>query len=194
MQEESNYTEKENKGLLDFMNSVKKVKNHRIHKVRNSYGVYDGFKFYRKTRPKDHKYALTESQYFSIIRSVNKLLGELLINGDDIVLPCRLGRLELRKYKANITIDDKKIRTNLPINWDETLKLWYEDEESFKNRTLVKTEEQEVYKVYYNKIIANFKNKCFYRFKINKELKKCLKKNIKEGKVDAFIIGKKITL
>lgn len=180
--------EENDKGFLEFINSIKRVNELRLHKVKNSYGVYDGFKFYRKNRPKEHKYVLTESQYFSIIRKVNELLGEALINGIDINLPHRLGRLEVRKYEAKITIDDEKVRTNLPIDWDRTLKLWYEDEESYKNKTLIKVEEKEIFKIYYNKIIADYTNKTFYQFDINRELKRGLKQNIKEGKIDAFLI------
>lgn len=176
------------KGFSEFSNSIKKVNKSRTHKVNNSYGVYDGFKYYRKNRPKEHKYTLTESQYFSIIRKVNELLGKELISGADIILPCRLGRLEIRKYEAKITTDGKKIKTNLPIDWDRTLKLWYEDEESYKNKTLIKAEEKEIYRVYYNKNIADYKNKSFYTFSLNRDLKRRLKQNIKEGKLDAFII------
>ena len=136
------------KDYLNFINSIKRINESRVHKVKNSYGVYDGFKYYRKNKPKEHKYVLNESQYFSIIRKVNKLLGEELINGEDVTLPYRLGRLEIRKYNAKIVIDGKKIRTNLPIDWDRTLKLWYEDKESYKNKTLIKVEEKEIYKIY----------------------------------------------
>ena len=177
-----------NNDFQEFSNSIKRVNDSRVHKVKNSYGVYDGFKYYRKNKPKEHKYILTESQYFSIIRKVNELLGESLINGEDIILPYRLGRLEVRKYKARITTDGNKIKTNLPVDWDRTLKLWYEDKESYKNRTLIKVEEKEIYKVYYNRNVAEFTNKSFYQFDVNRELKRRLKQNIKEGKLDAFII------
>ena len=31
----------------EFLNKVRKVKESRNHKVKNSYGIYDGYKFYR---------------------------------------------------------------------------------------------------------------------------------------------------
>lgn len=176
------------KEFITFSDSIKKLHEPRFHKIKNSYGVYDGFKFYRKNKPKETKYILSESQYFSIIRKVNELLGETLINGEDITLPCRLGRLELRKYKATISVDGEKIKTNLPIDWDRTLKLWYEDPESYKSKTLIKIEEKDIYKIYYNRNIADFTNKTFYQFDVNRELKKKLKQNIKNGIIDAFTI------
>lgn len=57
-----------------------------------------------------------------------------------------MGRLELRKYDAKIYLKDNKVVTNLPIDWDKTLRLWYEDKESYDNRTLVRMEEKEVFK------------------------------------------------
>ena len=38
-----------------------------------------------------------------------------------------MGIIELRKYKSYIKEEDGKIKTNLPIDWDRTIRLWYED-------------------------------------------------------------------
>ena len=40
--------EEKDKGLVDFLNSIKKVNEPRVHKVRGSYGVYDAYKWIRK--------------------------------------------------------------------------------------------------------------------------------------------------
>ena len=101
-----------------------------------------------------------------------------------------MGRLEIRKYTPKIYFDGNKVKTNLPIDWDKTLKLWYEDEESYKNKTLVKMEEKEVFKIYYNKNIADYTNKTFYEFNINRDIKIRLKKRIKEGNYDAYLLNK----
>lgn len=172
----------------EFINAIKKVSKPRIHKVKNSYGVYDGYKFYRKNKPKESKYMLTESQYFAIIRKVNVLLGDRLTNGGDVILPCRMGRLEMRKHEPSLKIEGNALKTNLPIDWNTTLKLWYEDKEAFMDRTLVRQNVREVFRLYYNRSKANFNNKSFYRFELNRELKKRLKANIKEGKLDAFTL------
>lgn len=176
----------EDNSFSSFSKKIKKVKDSRNHKVKNSYGVYDGYKYYRKNKPKEKEYILTESQYFFIIRRFNELLGEALVNGEDIDLPCRLGRLELRKNNASISIKDGKLKTNLPTDWSKTLKLWHEDDSAFKNKVLIKMEEKEVFKVYYNRIKADYTNKSFYQFNINRNIKNKLKINIKEGSIDAF--------
>lgn len=170
----------------DFINRVRRITEPRIHKVKNSYGVYDGYKYYRKNKPKESKYVLTESQYFSVIRMINNMLAEALLQGEDVTLPCRMGRIELRKSKTSITFDGNKVKAVLPIDWDKTLKLWYEDEEAYKNKTLVKIEEKEIYKIYYNRNLAEYTNKSFYQFNFNRDLKRKLKVSIKDGNIDAF--------
>ena len=44
--------------------------------------------------------------------------------------------------------------------------------------------------MFYNKSKANYKNKSFYEFTTNRELKLGLKKNIVLNKIDAFSYGK----
>lgn len=178
--------------LIEFKKRIRKVFTPRKHDIRNSLGVYDGYKYYRKNKPKDKKYILTESQYFSIIRQINNILADEITVGKDIVLPSKMGKIELRKYESSIKIDDNgKVVTNLPVDWNNTLKLWYEDPEAYKNKTLLRLNEQEMYKIVYNKENANFNNRAFYEFVFNKDLRIRLKRNIKQGIVDAFLIGRR---
>ena len=172
----------------EFKSNIKKVSGTRNHKVKGSLGVYDAFKWYRKNKPSGKDYILTESQYFTIIRRVNEALREELIETGDLMFPCRMGRLEIKKYPTVITTDGKKIKTNLPIDWNATLKLWYEDDECLKNKTLVRSTVKEMFRVYYNKNKANYNNKSFYQFSSNRELKKLLKHSIRHNpSFDAFI-------
>ena len=99
-----------------------------------------------------------------------------------------MGTIELRKRPVVYDIKSGKLKVSAPIDWDRTLKLWYEDEEAYKEKTLVKVEEKEIFKVYYNKQLADYSNQVFYEFNVNRELKKRLKQRIKEGKIDAFKI------
>lgn len=169
-----------------FRREVLKVDGPRVHKVNNSYGVYDSYKYIRKNKWFDIGQPVTEHQFYSIIRKINNLLAESLVQGHDICLPHRMGTIEVRKYDVTITINDGKVKTNLPIDWDRTLKLWSEDEKAYKERTLIKMEEKEIFKVYYNRIKANYNNKSFYEFVVNRDLKKRLKQRIKNGNFDAF--------
>ena len=159
--------------MNEFRKKVLKVNKPRLHKVRNSNGIYDAYKWIRKNKWLNIGRPLTEHEFYTIIRQVNNELAYSLIRGDDINLPNRMGRLELRKYDAKIRVDsNNKVITNLPIDWDRTLKLWSEDEEAYKGRTLIKMEEKEIFKVFYNKKSANYENKSFMQFDVNRDIKR----------------------
>ena len=172
----------------DFRKRILKLNEPRTHKVRNSNGVYDAYKWIRKNKWLDIGRPITEHEFYTIIRQVNNLLAENFLKGRDIVLPHRLGTIELRKYETKMLLNNGKLHTNLPIDWNRTLKLWAEDEEAYKEKMLVKVEEKEIFKVFYNKGKANYNNKSFYEFEVNRDLKRRLKQRIKEGLIDAFKI------
>lgn len=158
----------------------------RKHKVSGSFGVYDSYKSVRKGKWREIGHPVSEHDFYAVIRTVNNFLAEALSLGEDIQLPHRMGRLEIRKRQATIDIKDGKVIANLPVDWDRTLKLWEEDEDAYKERALVKMEEKEIFQVYYNRGKANYVNKGFFAFLPNRELKKKLKANIKNGHVDAY--------
>lgn len=172
----------------DFRKKVLKLDKPRQHKVNNSLGVYDAYKWIRKNKWLDIGRPITEHEFYTIIRQVNNLLAENFLKGRDIVLPHKLGTIELRKYETKMSFNNGKLHTNLPIDWDRTLKLWAEDEEAYKEKMLVKVEEKEIFKVFYNKGKANYNNKSFYEFEVNRDLKRRLKQRIKDGLIDAFKI------
>lgn len=172
--------------MNNFRRSILKVSSPRKHKVRNSLGVYDAYKYIRKNKWMDIGRNLTEHEFYSIIRNVNNLIADCISQGKDVVLPHRMGRIELRKRKAKIRFKNGVLIDNLPIDWDKTLTLWATDEEAFKNRTLVKAEEKEIFRVYYNKSAACFNNKTFMEFEVNRDIKIRLKQLIKDKAIDAY--------
>lgn len=175
----------------NFRKEILKVNGHRVHKIRNSLGVYDAYKWLRKNKWLDVGH-ITEHDYYSIIRNVNKaLINNFLVTGS-IKLPERMGEIILRKYPSKITLSNGKLQTNLPIDWDATLKLWSEDKESYNNRTLIRAEEKEIFKVLYDKSKALYNNKSFYSFELNRGVKIALKEKLKEGHLDAFMLCGKI--
>lgn len=155
-------------------------------KVKNSWGIYDAYKYIRKNGWYNIGRPLKEHEFYSIIRSINNLLAEELKKGNTVVFPCRMGSLELRKRNAGVSIIDGKLKNTYPIDWDSTVKLWYEDAEARENKTLLRNETKEVYSIKYNKFKVNYKNKTFYEFQINRFIKRALKDSIIKGKIDAL--------
>ena len=173
--------------MINFRKEVLKVDSPRVHKVTGSLGVYDAYKWLRKNKWLNVG-PISEHDYYAIIRNINKaLIAKFLITGN-IHLPNRMGELSLRKYPAKITLENGKVKTNLPIDWDATLTLWSEDKESYNKKTLIRAEEKELFKVLYDKSKAKYNNKSFYNFVINREFRLAIGKQIKSGSLDGFML------
>lgn len=170
----------------DFIKKVLRVHDKRETRIFNSLGVYDAYKYIRKNKWEGIGKQLTEGDFYKIIRSVNQRLAEELNQGRDIVLPHRMGRLEVRKKKAILKIKNGKLITNLKINWKATLDLWKEDAESYKNKTLVRHEGTDIFSVKYFTRTAKYKNKSFYEFIVNRKLRVGVTKRAANGEIDAL--------
>ena len=171
----------------DFKSVIQGLQNTRTHKVTNSLGSYDAYKYIRKNKWFNIGRPLTEHEFYQIIRRINNYLAEELINGNDVIFPNRMGKLELRKRNALPIIDKNgNLKVTYAIDWDNTLKLWYEDEEAFNNKTLVRLPERNIFRIKYNKNTANYNNKSFMEFQVNRNIKVRLKQKIKNNEIDAF--------
>ena len=56
----------------DFRDTVKKVNLSRVHKITNSIGTYDIYKIIRKNKWKGIDKPVSEKDFYTIIREVNK--------------------------------------------------------------------------------------------------------------------------
>lgn len=178
--------------LSEFRKKVVKAEEKKHHfKVTNSNGTKEAWRWIKKNKWLNIGQPITELELGTIVKTINLALQDQLLNGKDILLPNRMGRIEIRKFKAKLEYKDGKVITNLPVDWKRTLDLWWEDEECHKAKTLIRYEDTERFAIYYNKGLANFNNKSFYRFIPTRTLKRKLKKQITNGKFDALILGKR---
>lgn len=176
----------------EFRKQVIGANNKKVHfKVTNSNGTKEAWRWIKKNKWLDIGQPITELELGTIIKTINQHLQDQLLKGKDIVLPHRMGRIELRKFKATIKIKDNKVVTNLPINWEKTLELWWDDKEAYDNKVLIRHECRERFSIYYNRQCANFNNKSFYKFIPIRTIKKKLKDKIINGEIDALLLGKK---
>lgn len=173
--------------LEEFKVEIQGAREPREHKVTGSVGVYDAYKYIRKNKWFNIGKPLTEKEFYSIVRKIGNYLAENLCKGVDVKFPSQMGTLELRKTSPYIGYKEGKLVANLPVDWDATLKLWYEDTEAYQKKQLVKFNEKEVFRVLYNRLNADFNNKSFYEFQVNRNIKRTLKKRIKQGRIDAFL-------
>lgn len=174
------------KSFEEFRQEVFSRGNRKEHKVKGSVGVYDMYKHIRRNGWYNIGRPVTEKEFYAIVRGVNKLLADEIALGHTVVFPERMGKLEMRKLKRGAFLVDNKLKITYPVNWNDTLRLWYEDEEARKKKTLIRNENEWVYYVKYCKWHANYENKEFYQFKLNSFIKWAMRDNIKSGKTDTI--------
>lgn len=158
--------------------------------IRNSWGVYDFYKYYRKTKPKDPKFIISDVQYYSIFRRVNELLVDSLVRTGELDFPYKMGKLIVlkRTFKSWIAPNGNRY-TSRRVNWDKTLELWYNDEEAYRNKTLLYFENDERLTIRYNKTKAEFKNKYYYEFKPSRDIDR----RVKNESVVSLIINREMS-
>lgn len=165
------------------------IKN-RIHRSKIDYGVND---YYKNFKEKNKESLISRKVYGEIIKEFNSFLRDgLSAKGKEIILPKKLGRIELRKSKTEVTIDSNgNIINNLPVNWKETRKLWQENEVAKEKKIKIRFTNEHTnshtFKITYMKGRADFKNKSLYLMKFNRQLKRDLSKSIFKGNIDAFV-------
>lgn len=150
-------------------------------RVRNSYNIRQIYKYIQKNKWKDIGKPVKDHDFYKVVRNVNNLLAENIVNGEAIAFPAGMGKLELRKFERKVGIKDGKLKIGYPIDWNETWKLWYEDEEAHKNKTLIRFEDKYTFRIRYNKYHAKYENMVFYDFVPHAKVRKALKNNIKNG-------------
>lgn len=159
----------------EFKQSI--INKERHFKVQNSWGVYDYFKYYRRTKPAGSKWVLTDGQFYRLFRGVNKLLAQELEKTGHLSLPYNMGELFVLQKKTRSFIVNGKVRTNRYVDWDETLKLWYEDDDARKRKCLIYKDVPQKSVIKFSKKAAMFSNKSYYEFTINRFLRnRCFQK------------------
>lgn len=170
----------------EYRNIVEKRASKGQFKIRGSFGVYDCYKLMRKNKWYDIGTFVREKDYYAIIRGINNLLAENISNGISVKFPWGMGDLEIFKIKPGVSFVNGKLKNTYPIAWNETLKLWYEDEEARRMKTLVRNEWEYVYFIKYVKHNANYPNQSFYQFVPNRFAKIALVENSKKGKIETL--------
>lgn len=116
-----------------------------------------------------------------IIQDVGKEINEHVSMGNAIDFPLGFGKLIVLKYKKKPVFDEEgNLKTHYYIDWQKTMKLWYEDPEAHKNKTLVQEISDTAIRI---KHIHNNKHKDLYflGFFPTHTMRKAISNNFKEG-------------
>lgn len=162
----------------------------RVHRVKADFGSGDFYKHFCKETGIDE---LSRVTFGEILREFNNHVRDRIsTKGAEYFFPSKVGKVELRKVKSEVKIDeDGNIINNLPINWKATRELWAENEKAREKKTKIRYTNEHTdghtFRIFYKRSKANFKNKSIYKMRFNRDLKRQLSRSIFAGRIDAFL-------
>ena len=171
----------------DFLKTNRDLSLPRPHRIKKSYHTINGLTYYRRVRPKDLDFIIDQCQYLSIIREMNLLMVDRLVVNKSFTLPSGMGKLEIVKMESASWIDKNgKLGTNRPVNYLETNRLWYEDEEARLNKTLVRYDTDATFRLKYKMRGRLYKNCRYFSIQFGRHIKSRLTEEIRKGGYDAY--------
>ena len=172
----------------EFLKRSKNVSGNRTHKITGSQNTISGFYYYRKIRPKESQFVLKDIEYLSIIREMNNLMADSLIKNKSVKLPSGFGKLEIIKVEPISWIDkDNNFKTNRMIDMNSTFKLWYDDKEARENKTIVRYDDDFIFRIKYSTRGRLYKYNKYFSIQFNRELRQKLTAVIRIGNYDTYL-------
>ena len=150
--------------------------------MKKYYNIRDSYKEYKKEHvPIDIK------TYLDIAYSFMKFIMFKVLEGHMVVLPERLGTINVQGRKQNIRINsDTNQIIGLAPNWQATRDLWNRNAEAKKEKKMIYHTNDHTqgvrYKYRWSKKKILVENKMAYSLKFTRTMKRALAKRIKEGK------------
>jgi len=140
---------------------------------------------------KKNGFKVPKRTYTKILKEFNKWISNKIIyNPKGVVLPYKLGRLQIMKYKTPLIIkkDGTLFKKHIPVNWNETLALWDRDEDAKNKKMLVRQLNDHTdgytYEWKWNKSCSNVTNHKVYFFKPTRTNKLLLKKELTKEEIE----------
>lgn len=150
--------------------------------MKKSKGIRDSYKLYKaeveKPQPID--------TYLDIAERFNEFIVDLLIDGQTVKLPERLGSLYIVGTKTKPRLDENGNVQGLSPNWKETYKLWNSNPKAKEDKVLVYHFNERTngirYKLHWEKKKVFVANKYFYSFVLSRTNKRRIHQEILNGK------------
>lgn len=168
------------------LNTLKAKGKKRKSIIKNSHTMKEIWEWINANKWFGIKEKITKKQFGELIRCVHTIYADKLCSGSDVVFPLQMGSVILYKVKTRAEIKEGKIRTGKPVDWSETLKLWYEDKTAKEKKILVRRDCPLLFKIKYCVSKAKYKNKMLYTFRPNRGIKKRLSVLINNNEIDAY--------
>lgn len=156
--------------------------------ISRSVGVEDIWKKIRKNKWPNIGKHIPLKIFIRVIRKINDYVKEDLLTNGRFYFPMKLGRLYPYILTKKVWLENGKVKDNLSIDWATTTKLWYEDEEAFRDKIIVKNNKEKSYVLMYSKIAVSPKWFRFFYFKPNQALTREYNRRTGMGKLKIYTL------
>lgn len=161
--------------------------------VGQKYGIRDSYRTYRRLC--DEPQAL--SIYLEIVYGFMKFILQKALEGYEVVLPVRMGKLFIMGKKIRVELDENGNILKAAPNWAETRKLWARCPEcKERNERIFHLNEHTNgirYKIKWCKTEVLIKNKDIYSFQFANPNKPLITEQIRDGK-EYFVMPEKVKI
>lgn len=148
-------------------------------KLRN---IRDSYKLYKRENPN----GTDIKTYIYLCNEFNKFLIEKVLDGEEVSLPARMGYMNIRGRKQNISFDENGNVKGLAPDWVKTKKLWDSNPDAKERKQIMyhtnPHTEGARYKFYWVKQNVYLLNKQLYSLRLSRQNKRAIFTRIKEGK------------
>lgn len=146
-----------------------------FYNIRDTYVVYENL----SNNP------ISKSQYGEIVKKFMKFLINKLLESGEILIPERLGKLNIFGKKVKIVVENNQIKGLAP-DWVKTKQLWEKDSQAKENKQLVYHFNEETngirYRFFWSKNRVLVTNKTLYNLRMTRTNKRTLSNLVREGK------------
>lgn len=155
--------------------------------ITGSFGMRKAYNYYRQNGT-DKSLLIGREDFSSVIQEVNKRLVDSFATIGSVEFPAGMGGLAItsRDIKGVWINKEGEVKTNYPIDWVNTIKLWNEDHDAFIHRRLLRFENKTLCKIKYTKKGGGYKNKLFINLKPNTFLRRRIAGEIINKKVPVY--------
>lgn len=144
--------------------------------------IKEAYEYYKKNVSKD---PMSISDYRKLMNVFNTFTMKKVLEGKEVTLPCRMGKLSIQGIHQNIRLDEYGNIKGTRIDWFSTKSLWATDPEHAQKKTLVyffnEHSDGIKYSFKWSKNNVPVQNKNFYSFIPSRHNKRTLAKLIKGG-------------
>lgn len=149
----------------------------------NNSSIKEAYTYYKSNTSSDE--ILNISEYRKLMNSFNTFLMKKVLEGNEVILPSRMGRISIQGIHQNIRVDENGKIKGTRIDWKSTKDLWARDTEHAQKKTLIyffnEHSDGIKYSFKWSKNNVPVQNKNFYTFIPSRHNKRTLAKLIKGG-------------